>query len=228
MRVYKIILIVAVLNIGCGKKSVDITIPPPAKAELLLPASNSACTAGIAVSDAESTVTFNWAVAEHADSYELYIKNLLTGTLSKHLSTANQANVTLLKGTPYSWYVISTSAKVPETAQSDTWKFYNSGPGVLSYAPFPAVIKAPIYNQVISTATVELSWTGSSVENNITGYDIYLSSNSSSLALQKSDVKDLFLANIAVNPNTVYYWKVITKDAHGNKSDSGIYQFVTK
>nr|WP_294943865.1 hypothetical protein [uncultured Mucilaginibacter sp.] len=228
MRLYRFILLVAILNIGCGKKADNVTIPPPAKAELLLPASNSACTTGIAVSDAESTVTFNWAVAEHTNSYELYIKNLLTGVLSKHLSTTNEAKVTLLKSTPYSWYVISASAKVTETAQSDTWKFYNSGPGVLSYAPFPAVIKAPLYNQVISSATVDLSWAGSSVENNIAGYDIYLSSNVNTLALQKSDVKDLFLVNIAVNPNTVYYWKVITKDAHGNKSDSGIYQFVTK
>ncbi len=213
---------------GCGgKKDTPTPQPPsPAKAGLIFPAQNAACTSGTIVSNTQSTIVFNWNSTANTDSYELDIKNLLTGATTSQTSATNQLSVTLLRNTPYSWFVISKSTTTTTTTQSDTWKFYNAGQGTLSYAPFPATITAPTFGQSINlgAGTVNLTWTGSSVDNNISGYDVYFGTTTTPPLLQ-GGITDMFLNGVQILTNTTYYWKVITKDTHGNASDSGIFQF---
>ncbi len=72
---------------------------------------------------------------------------------------------------------------------------------------------------------INLSWQGSDADNDITSYDVYLGTAANTMALAKANVTDAFLnANIVVS-GTVYYWKVVTKDAKGNTSDSGVFNF---
>ncbi|MBS1524389.1 MAG: hypothetical protein JST19_02000 [Bacteroidetes bacterium] len=220
------ILIVAIA--GCsGKKNNAQPALPPGKATLTAPAQNAVCITGSVISDTQSSLTLIWNASDHTDSYDVTVKNLLTSAITTQSTTHTQLTLTLQRSTPYSWHVVSKSNQISTTAQSDTWKFYNAGPGVVTYAPFPAEITAPTYGQTITTATVNLTWTGSSVNSGtITNYDVYFGT-SSTPPLFKSAVTDSFVNGVALTAATTYYWRVITHDTNGNTSDSGLYQFST-
>jgi hypothetical protein len=199
----------------------------PVKAVLTAPAQNGVCITGTVISGTQSSVTFLWNASDYTDSYDLVLKNLLTLTTTTQSTTNTQLSITLARNTPYSWYIVSKSTKIATTAQSDTWKFYNSGSGVVTYAPFPADPSAPTYGQVVTTATVNLSWKGSAVDNNtIANYDVYFGTTTNP-AILKSTITDTFVNNVNLASKTTYYWKVITRDINGNTSDSGLYQFST-
>jgi hypothetical protein len=229
-----------ILLLGCGKGGSDNNPnlggsggnnPPPAptQATLSVPAQNSACITGTVISSTESSVSFSWDASTNTDSYELDIKNLLNNSVTTQTTSQTQLTVTLLSGTPYSWYVVSKSSKTTTTAQSDTWKFYNAGPNLFTYAPFPADITSPIYGQQITntSGTVTLKWQGGVVGKDvIAAFDIYFDINSSP-GLYKSNITDTTLT-VSVKSGTTYFWKVITKNVEGNSSDSGVYQFSVK
>jgi len=220
---------VILMLFGCGgKSSTSPTNTVPVAAVLSAPAQNSICITGTSVSSTESSVTFTWAAATNADNYELYIKNLITATTATQANiTATTATVTLLKGTPYSWYVVSKSSKSTTTAQSNIYKFYNAGDGVVSYAPFPATIVAPTFAQNVTAAagTITLTWTGTSVNTGtIASYDVYFGT-SANPPVYVTAITSSFLNSVVVTSKTTYYWKIITHDIAGNTSDSGVYQF---
>lgn len=228
----KLIFIVPlILLAACGKKGSSTTpdepvIPSPSKPVLVTPAQNQVCTQGTVLSNSQSTVTFKWDAAANTDSYELSLKNLLTGTTLTQIVTQPQTDVTLSRNTPYSWSVTAKSGKTSALGQSETWRFYNAGPGATNYAPFPAEVVSPLLGQAVNAVNskITLTWKGTDTDNDILYYDVYLSSTAEPALLQ-SKVEAMSLANVNVTANTTFYWKIITYDAQGNSSDSGIYSF---
>lgn len=224
-------LILMACAVACGKKSGVAPVTPPApsgdsptQAALVFPAENAACTTGN-VSGTKSTITLLWNKADKADSYDIGIKDLLTGSVSTYSSTKASLEVSLPVNTPFSWYVTSKLANSTKTAQSSTWKFYLSGPGVTSYAPFPAEIVSPAMGQALpATIRVTLDWNGADADNNISNYDVYFGT-AANPPLFKAGQTESILNDVTVTPGTTYYWKVITRDALTYTSDSGIYQF---
>lgn len=224
----KLILFISVIAIisGCkGKDSIE-SGPAPEKATLVSPFQNEVCLTGTSVSDLQSEVTLTWENAPNADSYQVYLKNLQSGVMNILYSAESSVEVPLKKNTPYSWYVITKSSKSSGTAQSETWKFFNSGTGKLSYAPFPAELISPTFGQNITAAggKITLDWAGSDVDNDITAYTVYFGTTSTPELLRanmiESEVKD-----VAVTANTTYYWKIVTTDFEGNTTDSELFQF---
>ncbi|MBC8052218.1 MAG: hypothetical protein H7Y13_04070 [Sphingobacteriaceae bacterium] len=217
--------------IGCKKSKSPANDngpgPAPAKAVLIAPAANAACTEGQVVSAGISTIIFSWGGAANAESYDLYIKNLLTGSTSTHSSTSTQLSVNLGRNTPYSWYVISKSGKNPGTAQSDIRKFYNPGAEALTYAPYPADNLSPGMGQSVNAinAKIILDWDGEDADNDISVYDVYFGTTATTPPLLQANVTASTLTNVSVNSNSTYYWKVITKDLKGNSSASGVHSF---
>ncbi len=228
MRNYAVlfVLVLVMQSCGGGKNNNPAPPSPPSKALLTAPAQNGVCITGTVISGSQSSVTFIWNASDNTDSYDVVIKNLLTGTTNTQNTTQTQLTVNLARSTPYSWYVVSKSSKVSATSQSDTWKFYNSGPGIVTYAPFPADITAPTFGQTVTTATVNLTWTGSSVNNNIANYDVYFGTTNTP-PLLKGAITDSFVNGVTLASKTTYYWKVITRDSMGDTSDSGLFQFTT-
>ncbi|MEP6612097.1 MAG: hypothetical protein ABJA76_09445 [Mucilaginibacter sp.] len=221
---YMVMLLSAlVFSFGCHKDGHKI---PPAKATLTFPAQNALCTSGDVISATQSSIIFTWNASAATSSYEISVKNLLTAVVTVFSSSTNQVTATLLRNTPYSWYVVSKSTTTTVTAQSDTWKFYLAGAGVTSYSPFPATITAPIFGLNLSAGTtaVNLTWTGSDVDNDLATYDVYFGT-ASNPPLLKSGVTNMFLNAVPLTAGNTYYWKVITKDSQGNTSDSGVYKF---
>ncbi len=228
MKRYILIIAGVVLLAACGKKPIPVPagIPAPDKVVLTFPAQNAACTTGNIISASQSSITFTWNASANTDSYVVWVKNLLNQTVSNQNTTTPSLTITLQRNTPYSWFVVSKSTATPDTTKSDVWKFYNAGPGTLTYAPFPADITSPTLNQTVTATagTINLVWKGSSIDNDITGYDVYFGT-AATPPLFKSNVTDMFLNNVAVTSGTTYYWKIVTKDLIGNTSDSGVFQF---
>lgn len=230
MRKIKIaILSITVLAASCRKHgggNPTPQTPAPTKATLSVPAQNEACTSGTVVSATQSTIVFQWTATQNTDSYELHLKDLEAKKETTQAATSNQVSVAVTRGKPYSWYVVSKSTKSTQTAQSDTWKFYCSAPGVVNYAPFPAELTSPAMDGSVTPTAgkISLSWSGSDVDNDIKEYDVYMGT-STVMPIIKAGATTTTLPDVAVTSGATYYWKVVTKDQKGNSSESAVGQF---
>jgi hypothetical protein len=226
-------LILSLLLVLCacgGKKNSDVVPPsPPSAVKLNTPAQNTVCLAGEVVSSTQSSVTFKWNSSANTNSYDVVIENLVTSAITTNNATQTQLTVNLQRGTPFSWHVVSKSNLTNATAESEKWKFYNSGPGIVTYAPFPAEITSPVYGATVvsNLGKINLTWKGSSPGNLALTYDLYLGTTSTP-ALFKKEVTAMFLNDVTVTAGATYYWKVISKDIAGNDSESGVYAFKVK
>ena len=223
----KIILIFALLLVfNCGKDSDDgpTTPPAPSVVSLTFPDNNQECTKGEDVNANQSSVIFTWSASSNTDSYDVVLKNLDTGTSTTYSSTINELAITINKGTPYSWYVISKSTSSTETAQSDTWKFYNAGDPVTSYTPFPADLVAPTMGANLTGITSQtLSWQGSDIDNDIVSYDVYFGTVTPPTNLQNNTTSTTL--DVTVSGGNTFYWRIVTKDSAENTSQSEIFEF---
>ena len=225
-KVLYFLSLVLIFN-GCSKDSPAAVAPLiPTAAKLVFPFENSLCNEGTKITATESTVLFEWEEGENTDNFELKLRNLTTGDITSHETTIAEISIVLQRANPYDWYVISKSNSVSEPAQSGTWKFYNAGEGNLAYTPFPAEIISPDMAEVITTTAnfITLDWNGNDVDDDIIGYDVYFGVTASPEIIQ-SDITESIVNNVPITPNTIYFWKIITKDSQGNKSDSGVFQF---
>ena len=218
----KAFLFLLILCIGCRKDPE----PLPAKAVLLLPKNNEICADGVIVSASRSKILFKWDAAKNSDSYVLSIKNLDNGQISTHSTDKTQLELELDRNLAYSWFITSKNTQINKEISSDLWKFYNPAPAQTSFSPFPAELTAPRYGEVIplSTATVTLRWSATDPDGDIDSYDVYLG-NTSVPVLYRSGLKTAVLADLVLDRNKTYYWKIITRDSKGNRSNSDVYVF---
>ncbi len=228
MRKVLYLFAVIFLFFACKKSNKEVISPSPSAAVLVSPINNEACFTGVTVSATQSSVLFTWQAAAHADGYVLTVTNLLTNSEQRLNTTLPSGSLTLELSTPYAWQVVSKSSANTITAKSVIWKFYNTGPGVSSFPPYPAELTSPSLGQTVTPTNgkITLVWKGSDADNDIANYDVYLGT-SSSLTLIKAQHLASPLTDVAVNANSTYYWKVITRDAKGNTSDSGVFEFKT-
>ncbi|MDO6491966.1 MULTISPECIES: hypothetical protein [unclassified Cellulophaga] len=227
--IYKITCISSLLLASCGGGSDDEGTEPdpittPKATTLVFPENNTECNEGAIISDTRSSVEFSWSAAADTDSYEINIKNLATGNSSSKTVTTTSDAITIDRGTPYEWFIVSKANGTTETATSATWKFYNQGVGTENYAPFPADVISPNRGATIATTTtVSLKWSGEDVDDDIVDYEILFGTNNTpttSIGVTTETTLDA-----TVTANTVYYWKVITKDSQDNTSSSEVFEF---
>ena len=158
----------------------------------------------------------------------LTVTNLLTKVQQVQTVVTTSATAILLNNTPYSWQVTSKSGSSTATAASAVWKFYSSGPGASSYPPYPAELVSPTLGQTVTPigGKITLTWKGTDADNDIVNYDVYLGTTSAPVLIKGQHAAST-LTDVGVSANTTYYWKVVTRDAKGNTSDSGVYEFKT-
>jgi hypothetical protein len=228
MRKYISILLVAGAVFSCVIPP-DLLIPAPAAATLLAPTSNEICAAGTVLSDSITRIKFTWTAATDAESYDITIKNLLTGTSLTQNATTNSIEVAVKRNTPFSWFVTSKTTKTTKTTDSDIWKFYTTGPVQIFYTPFPAEALSPTIGQQITGNKVTLRWKGADVDNDISTYDVYFGTDANPPVIQtKLPATTSSIVDVTVVAGTKYFWRVVTKDAKGNTSSSEIFQFTVK
>ncbi len=233
MKKLSILFITLILLFNCSSGNDDgggTTTPPPVTqpptaASLTFPDNNQECTTGTDVNANQSSVTFTWQASQNTDSYDLVLKNLDVSSSLTFSSSTNQMPITLFKGTPYSWHVISKSNSVSQTAQSATWKFYNAGDPVQSFAPFPADLVAPNMGaNLTGVSMVTLEWSGSDIDDDIVSYDIYFDTTSPP-TMQLGVTQTATTIEATVTTGIAYYWRVVTTDSEGNNSESEIFEF---
>lgn len=222
MRIILIVFISLIFT-ACKKDSPK----PPEAAVLISPEQNSLCTTGVTITPTTSRVEFIWQTANNTNTYELRVTNLLTGNTQTVNTQSTSAELILDKGAPFSWVIITRNTEVQETASSSTWQFFNAG-SQITHAPFPAQIIAPLSGASVVrdiNGEITLEWSGADVDNDIEGYEVFLDTSSPPQVLAASPSSSVFTIKIIAIANSVYYWKVITIDSEGNRSDSGVYSF---
>lgn len=233
--VYKILLVsfVGIAYVSCGGGGDDSPppeppmemVPDPKATTLVFPENNTECNEGEIVNDLTSRVIFRWNASDDTDSYEVNLINLNTNQAVIVNSATEQSQISIRRGTPYEWFVISKATGTTVTASSATFKFYNQGPGVQNYAPFPAEVVAPARGADLTDTegVVTLMWTGSDVDEDITGYEILFGTNEIPSESIGTTAENSFDTNVTAG-NT-YYWRVISEDSANNTSQSEIFEF---
>jgi len=218
-----------ILSCGGGDPGNDPDPQPdpvaaPTAATLVFPDNNTECNEGDIVSDTQSRVTFQWNASQNTDSYEINIKNLNTNNTSKSNSSTNSAEITIERGVPYEWFVVSKATGTTQTASSTTWKFYNQGPGIENYAPFPAEAVSPTRGATINTTgLINLEWSGSDVDNDLVEFDVYFGTDSDPTTVVETTAQSTSEVNVA--SGETYYWRIISRDSQGNTSQSEVFEF---
>ncbi|MFD0797027.1 hypothetical protein ACFQZJ_06120 [Maribacter chungangensis] len=203
-------------------------IPIPEAATLLFPNNNEACLESSPTSNPmEAFVEFRWNDAKNADSYKLYITDLNTNETTTEDAFRNERVVRVKNNTPYSWYVESIARNTDNTANSTTWRFYNSSGGATNYAPYPAEAVTPEngseLNDIINT---KLEWNATDLENDILSYEVFFGTNKNDLPLLATYTENN-TETLTLTSGTTYYWRINTIDSQGNKSFSPIFNFKT-
>lgn len=232
MRQYFLIFL-ALIFWACGSKSVEVVAPvvpekAPEAVELSKPTNNSVCLVG--ANSRADEVQFTWVPVAAATSYELKITNLKSNFTETKSFPTSPAAVTLVTGVPYEWHVVSKSSKTTLTTNSIKWKFYLTGAGEVSYAPFPASLTFPASGQQVSAASgqLKLTWSGSDPDtgNSFLSYEVFVDTDiakvrNREVAAQKTKLETL---TIPVKSGGTYYWMVKTSD-ESSTSYSMVYGF---
>lgn len=202
-------------------------VAPPQAATLIFPENNTTCFEGEVLSPTQSRVTFRWNDSPQTDSYELRVRNLNTNAESSQNASTNEATLALARGTPYQWFVVSKAAGTNQTATSATWRFYNEGPGIANYAPFPAEAVYPARGAHISGAgSLTLEWEGSDADGDIADYEVFFGT-APEASVSAGTTADTTL-EVTVSAGQTYFWKVVTRDTAGNNSESEIFEFLVQ
>lgn len=218
------IVFIALVFVGCSKGEAP---KPPEIARLTYPEKNSECTSGVTINATTSEVEFRWQMALHTDTYELRVTNLDNNSTQTISTKSLSVKLPLQKGVPFSWSVNTKNASLTQITPSETWQFYNAG-FETTHVPFLAEIVTPksgesIFRDINNEIT--LDWNGADIDNDIQFYEVYLSTVSPPATLLETLGGGTTSRKTSVTADTVYYWKVVTIDREGNKSDSGIYSF---
>lgn len=216
------LLFLFILLAACKKETVLF----PTKPLLSFPANNEICTTGTIISPTKTSIPFRWSASENTDNYTITIKNLESGVLSTLSTDQTNISVQLDRNAPYSWFILSKNTKFAKEEKSDTWKFYNPGPAITSYSPFPADLLSPKYQEVIpaATAKINLIWSCADPDGDLVNYDVYLGT-AKVPPLYRAAVNTTSLTDLVLARSAVYYWKIVAIDAKGNKSNSDVYTF---
>lgn len=221
----KIVLLMCLFAVfGCKKKEGP---KPPEQVQLLFPEKNSECTTGIDQDANTSRVTFQWQRSDNTDSYELRVTNINSNTVQTISTQSTTASLPLLKGEPYSWLVRSRNNQVENTISSEMWSFYNAGSRT-TFAPFPAEILDPSMSERVFkdiNNEVTLSWSASDLDEDIENIEVYFSQQNPPTDLEATLSNMATTLKVSVISGTTYYWSVVTRDAEGNATNSGIYSF---
>lgn len=232
------LLFLALFFISCGGSDSDggndndpmsddvNPIPKPSAALLIFPEDDTECNTGIVVNEVQSDVTFEWNASQNTDSYEITLINLNTANTQKANSATNEVTVRIERGTPYEWFVVSKATGTSEIATSERWRFYNEGPGVENYAPFPAEAINPQRGANLDAATtiVTLEWSSSDVDSDIVEHEVFFGPDAENLESLGRTVQTRF-ENVTVLSSTTYFWQVVTYDEKQNSSISEMFQF---
>ncbi|MDB2702475.1 hypothetical protein OAP99_00705 [Flavobacteriaceae bacterium] len=215
-------IVLFILVMGCKDP-----IPTPEAALLLLPEADQSCLY-VSVDSAKARVVFSWQISLHTDTYTINVVNLVTQELTSIRTEEITATLTLDRGTPYRWEVISSSELSDKETPSESRLFYLEGEQQFSYVPFPAKLVSPQMNEVVSlnNGSINLTWEGLDLDDDIDSYAVFFGTTEDDLEEIATGLVDSNLS-VSLEANTSYVWQVITRDELNNISTSPYFRFQT-
>lgn len=216
------LLLLTTLLLSCGA-DLDIVERNGANSglNLVFPENNSECTEGISISETQSELVFVWTDENTTGPYIVHLTNSVTSQKQQIVSDSTAFAIRLNRATPYAWYVSKADG-----SESEVWVFYNEGPGLESFVPFPATSISPVSGATISqnSTSVNLIWDAEDVDGDIVGYDLYFGEdNEPPLLAENIEIKRY--NNVPVTAGKTFYWKIVVRDALGNESISSVFSF---
>lgn len=195
------------------------SIPDPEQVVLVNPENNNTCLFSNSNSNF-AEVEFSWTESKHTDNYDLIIENQITNENISKTTILTTSQVTLERGAPYSWYVVSKSDSSENIALSETRNFYLEGPSQLAHIPFPAKLIYPLNESILNSVNiVTFQWEGYDLDGDIKNYDLIIenASNGAEIKYEKILIEAL---DIELQNGNIYLWKIITTDNENNISTS--------
>ncbi|WP_299435390.1 hypothetical protein [uncultured Maribacter sp.] len=220
-----LILVLVIFQFSCKPdKDLFEKLNTDNSVKLIFPEQNSECNTGNIISNTESEITFKWSDSYTNQTYEIHLTNLFLNTTQIIESKNFQAQIQLNRGVAYSWSIVSITPNNFKT-ETEKWFFYNAGPSIKNYIPFPASAISPVSEaNVVFSPTISLNWESSDIDNNIESYDVYFGTENPP-KLHLESVKENILNSVPIETKTSYYWQIKTKDSTGNESFSEIFNF---
>ena len=213
------ILFVVILIFSCKE-----SIPDPEQVTLINPENNNTCLYSNSNSNS-GVVEFSWTESKHTDNYDLIVENQITNLKNSTATNLTSAKVTLIRGAPYSWYVVSKSESSENIALSETRNFYLEGPSQLTYIPFPAKLISPLNESIINSANiVTFQWEGSDLDGDIENYDLIIENTSNGEEIKYEKILGQNF-EVELQKGNIYLWKIVTRDKEKNISLSVTYNF---
>ena len=139
------------LFIALGLVACKDPIPDPGQTLLLLPEDNTSCLY-VSQSSTTASVDFSWQEAEFTDGYKVVIRNITTEEQITSITQNTNIRLTLARGIPYQWKVLTTSELSIVETPSRNFSFYLEALQQRNYLPFPARLLSPLSDQVIPLA----------------------------------------------------------------------------
>ncbi|MDO6471431.1 hypothetical protein [Maribacter sp. 1_MG-2023] len=221
MRLAIKLFLMGLLVASCDGKD-DNNNNPPEETEkelgafnLEFPENNLICTEGEDNGNDGVSIEFQWSASTNATSYELEITNQETNSTDTRTVTTTSLAVGLPKGTQFSWTV--TAILGAKTLASDSWNFYSVGTSTENFAPFPAEISVSDNGD----GTVNVSWVGEDLDDDLVSYDVYIgTSGNLELILENTTNEN---TNYNITAGQQYIVEIVSKDSNDNTSTSRTY-----
>ncbi len=202
-------------------------IPDPEQTLLLQPENNTNC---LYVSQSSSTasVDFFWEETDHTDAYKLVVKNLTTNEETTSSTVNTSIRLTLSRGVPYQWKVITTAESTSVETPSRTFNFYLEAQQQRNYLPFPANLLSPQANEVIdlTNGTHLFTWEGEDLDNDLSHYALLMGPSIDELNTIATDISATS-HQVDLEAGQVYFWQIISYDLNGNNTASLSKRFET-
>lgn len=224
MRVVSFLLLSLCLLNSCSK---DRSPAIPRQVTLLYPENNSACITGVPITEQTNAVSFLWKPSKPATEYKIRVYEIGVGLFDSTTTAVPEVGFELDKGKAYSWQVTAYNALGESSPVSESWQFYNAG-AQRTYPPFPAVIQAPgsgasVYRD--ANGRITLSWSAADADNDLFEFEVSIGTSPESMNISDVVPAQQTDLNLVLNSGTRYFWEVLCRDAQGNTSRSGVYDF---
>lgn len=231
-KFYLLALSLNLLVASCSSEDDGIDPPEPAANTapsvpvLLYPSNNLICI--------ENDIDFQWEASidaeENVVKYEVQVAT--DNSFSEGLQTATTLDVhkqiSLERGKMYYWRMKATDTKDASSEYSEVFSFYTEGDGITNHVPFAPNLISPELEAILSSGSVELSWTASDAdENDSLEYDVYFGTDNPPTEKVATDITDNSLTVQATTQGT-YHWKVIANDGNGGTTVGQIWNFTVE
>jgi formylglycine-generating enzyme required for sulfatase activity len=176
--------------------------------------------------DVTLDATLSWTCSD-PDADELTYDVYLDTSATPQLASAGQSEATydpdtLFFNTAYYWKIAAKDDQGNETT-GPVWTF-STAPNLPPYAPVPS----PTDSSEDIDIGVPLSWTCTDPEGDPIEYDVYFGNLVDPPIVSEGQSETTYQPGYDLNGGTTYYWRVVARDDHENRSDSPVWSFATE